>query len=170
MRTDCIDHILANPCRTQQFRRLLAVFLRIKFEVDIVKQSGNAPELFFLRIPKFLRIPAHYAFHRQRMLKMEWLFIVLLQQFPSLFSRDTALLHCLVLSLAVCILRILPALFSLPGLNVILTLFVLPGLTITPTLFSLPGLTIIPTLFMIRGLILLLFSAKRFHCRDFKSV
>ena len=78
MGTDRVNHILADPRLAQKLRRFLAVLFRIKLKIYVMEKSGNAPEFLFLSIAQFLRVPAHHAFYRQRVLNMKRLFVIFL--------------------------------------------------------------------------------------------
>ena len=62
------------------------MLLRVKFEVDIVQKSDLSPEIHFISKAQLPCIPAHHPFHRQRMLQVKRVFVILSQQLPSCLS------------------------------------------------------------------------------------
>jgi hypothetical protein len=72
-----MDDVLADAGLTQKLRSLDAVFLRVLFEVDVVKQTDDSPILCVVTVAEFLCIPLHHAFDRQCVLDMEMILIVL---------------------------------------------------------------------------------------------
>ena len=58
------------------------MLVRVLFKVDVVEQPHIAPEIHVLAVAQFLGVPAHDPFHRQCVLEMEMILIVLAQQLP----------------------------------------------------------------------------------------
>jgi hypothetical protein len=53
------------------------MFLRVLFEVDVVKQTDDSPIFCVVTVAEFFRIPLHHAFDRQCVLDMKMILIVL---------------------------------------------------------------------------------------------
>ena len=79
MRHHSMNDILAHTTFSQKPRRFQAVLLRIKLKINIMKQTNDAPVFLRIAVPQLLRIPSHNSLHRQSMLNMKRVFIVLLQ-------------------------------------------------------------------------------------------
>ena len=77
---DGVDHILPHAPFPQQFRRLDAMLLGKLLEIDIVQQPHEPPELLLIGKAQFPGIPAHHPLHRQRMLQMKRVLVILPQQ------------------------------------------------------------------------------------------
>ena len=80
MTANTVYDIFTNTCFTEDLRSLDAMFLRIFFKIDIVKQSHDAPEIRVIAESQILCKPSHYTFHSQRMLDMKWFFVMRLDQ------------------------------------------------------------------------------------------
>ena len=74
------DEIIAAARLPQQLRGLLTVLLRPLLKVDIVQQAHGGPEVRLVAIAQLLSIPAHDALHRQGMLDVKGLVVVLPQR------------------------------------------------------------------------------------------
>ena len=74
------DQIIAAARLPQKLRRFLTVLLRPLLKVDVVQQAHRGPEVRLLAIAQLPGIPAHDSLHRQGMLKVERLLIILPQR------------------------------------------------------------------------------------------
>ena len=79
-----MNHLGAGAYLRQQLRGFQTVLLGPVFKVHIVEQAAQAPEVRVLTV--FLGEPAHNALHRQGVLDVERLFVVLFQQGQSLLA------------------------------------------------------------------------------------
>ena len=75
-----VDQVVTAARFPQKLRRLLAVLFRPLLKVDVVQQAHRGPEVRLLAIAQLLGIPAHDSLHRQGMLKVERLLIILPQR------------------------------------------------------------------------------------------
>ena len=76
MRNHCMDNILTHACLTKKLRCFQAVFLRIKFEIDIMEKSYDSPVFRVITIAQLFRIPFHHCLHSQRMLDVKRILVV----------------------------------------------------------------------------------------------
>ena len=75
-----MDHFCRGVDLREQLRSLDAVLLGIGFEINIVEQAAQGPEVCLFPISLVLGKVAHDAFYRQAMKNVERLLIVLFQQ------------------------------------------------------------------------------------------
>ena len=81
-----MDHIITDAACGKQLRRLFAMFLWIKFKINIVQQTDNTPIFFLVEIAERFRKETHYAFNCQCMSDVKWLFIAFFKKQKSFFS------------------------------------------------------------------------------------
>ena len=84
-----VNELVAAADLRQQLRSLFAVRLRPLLKVHIVEQAHGGPEIRVLAVTQLLSVPAHDALHRQAVLDMEGLGIVLAQQRQGRASLGT---------------------------------------------------------------------------------
>ena len=81
-----VDEVVVRAALFQQLRCLDAVLVGVLLKVDVVEQTHVAPEIHVLAVAQLLGVPTHDPFHRQRVLEMEMILIVLAQQLPRCLS------------------------------------------------------------------------------------
>ena len=74
---DSVNQLVAGSRRFQKLRRLGTVLLRIQLEINIMKQTGDSPEVLVITIAKFLRIPPHGALDGQCVKDVKRLLVIL---------------------------------------------------------------------------------------------
>ena len=75
-----VNQLLAASDLGQQLRSLPAVLLRPLLKVNVVEEARCGPETGVLTVAQLVRVPPHDALHRQGVLNVEGLGIVLAQQ------------------------------------------------------------------------------------------